>query len=111
MSLFYLTKQEHGVILFLTIVALIGLGINFLDKHYSQIRIIGYLSQDVAKLNLNQADEEELIDVPGIGVKLAQRIIDYRKHKEKFVDIAELKNIQGIGDYKYMVIKDYFTVD
>jgi len=110
MSLFF-TRQERQVILFLIAVALIGLGINFLTKHCSQIRVIGYVSQDVGRINLNQADKESLIDVPGIGEKLAQRIIDYRKQNRGFGYISELKNIKGIGDFKYKAIRGYFTVD
>lgn len=111
MSLLNLTRQERQVVLFLVCVALIGLGINFLTKHYSQIRIIGYVSQDAGKIKLNQADKQTLIDVHGIGVKLAQRIIDYRQQYGGFKDIAELSNIKGIGRSKYEAIKDYFIID
>ena len=106
-----LTRQEQQVILFLILVALFGLGINFLTKHFSQIRVIGYISQDIGKIDLNQANKEALIDISGIGAKLAQRIIDYRQQKGRFRDIAELKRIKGIGRSKYEAIKDYFIVD
>ncbi|RLB79648.1 MAG: competence protein ComEA, partial [Deltaproteobacteria bacterium] len=72
---------------------------------------IGYVSQGVGKINLNQAAKENLMDVWGIGEKLSQRIIDYRRENGKFKDIAELKNIKGIGKSKYEAIKDYFTVE
>ena len=111
MSLFIITRQERQVILFLIIVALLGLGINFLTKHCSQIRVIGYVSQDIDKINLNQADREALIDIPGIGKMLAQRIIDYRQQNGGFNDIAELENIKGIGKSKYEAIKEYFTAE
>ena len=106
-----LTKQERQVILFLIIVALIGLGINFLTKHFSQIRVIGYVSQDIGKVNLNQANLETLIDIPGIGKILAQRIIDYRQQNGKFNVIDELNNVKGIGKSKYQAIKDYFIIE
>jgi comEA protein len=106
-----LTRQERLVVLFLVCVALVGLGIDFFSKHFSQIRVIGYVSQDNGKINLNQAAKENLMDVRGIGEKLSQRIIDYRRENGKFKDIAELKNIKGIGKSKYEAIKDYFTVE
>ena len=106
-----LTRQERQVILFLILIALFGLGINFLTKHYSHIRVIGYINQDVGKINLNQATPEVLIDVPGIGSKLAQRIIDYRKQNGEFRDITELEVIKGIGKSKYEAIKDYFIIE
>ena len=106
-----LTKQERQVILFLITVALLGLGINFLTKHFSQIRVIGYVSQDIGKVNLNQANLETLIDIPGIGKVLAQRIIDYRQQNGKFNVIDELNNVKGIGKSKYQAIKDYFIIE
>ena len=106
-----LTRQERMVILFMFCVVLTGLGIDFLTKHFSRIRIIGYTSQGVGKINLNQAARENLMEVRGIGDKLAQRIIDYRRENGNFKDVAELKNINGIGKSKYEAIKDYFTVE
>jgi len=106
-----LTYQERRVILFIIVVALVGLGINFLSKHYSQIRVVGYVNQELNRINLNQATVGTLIDIPGIGRILAQRIIDYRQHYGEFKDISELKNIKGIGKSKYEIIKDYFIVN
>ena len=111
MSLFTITRQERQIAIFLIIVALLGLGINFLTKHYSQIRIVGYTSQDIGKINLNYADKEMLIDIPGIGAKLAQRIIDYRQKNGNLRDVSELRNIKGIGKFKYETIRNYFIVD
>lgn len=106
-----LTRQERQVILFLVFISLIGLGINFLTKHFSRIRVVGYISQESGRINLNQADKQTLVDIPGIGEKLAQRIIDYRKQNGKFSYIDELNNIKGIGKSKYEAIKDYFVIE
>ena len=111
MSPFIMTRQERQVILFLIAVALLGLGINFLTKHCSKIKVVGYVSQDIGKINLNQADKQTLIDIPGIGKVLAQRIIDYRQQNGRFNHIAELENIKGIGKSKYEAIKDYFIIE
>ncbi|MFH1577614.1 MAG: helix-hairpin-helix domain-containing protein [Candidatus Omnitrophota bacterium] len=108
---FNLTRQERQVVLFLIIITLLGLGINFLGKHYSQIKVIGYVNQDIAKVNLNQANKEALIDISGIGEVLAGRIIDYRQVNGKFTDVEELKKIKGIGESKYGAIKDYFIIE
>lgn len=106
-----LTKQERQVILFLIIVALVGIGINFLVKRYSQSKVIAYLNHDINKVNLNNADKAMLMSVPGIGEILACRIIEYRRLKDDFKDMEELKNIKGIGKFKYDSIKDYFLIE
>jgi len=106
-----LTHQERQVILFLIIITLIGIGINFLGKRYSQVKIIACLHQNLGKINLNKADKDMLMGVSGIGEKTAQRIIEYRQKQGSFEDIEELKNIKGISINKYEVIKEYFYLE
>jgi competence ComEA-like helix-hairpin-helix protein len=100
-----LTKQERQVILFLITVVLCGIGLEVLSKRYASVRHIVCLNQDIGKVELNKADKETLIGVPGIGEKLAQRILDYRKEKTRFTSIEELKDVKGINEYRYEKIK------
>jgi len=62
-------------------------------------------------VNINTASFEEFCDVPGIGETLAQRIVQYRKSKGKIKDVAELKNIKGIGDKSFEKLKVYFVTE
>lgn len=62
------------------------------------------------KVNINEARQEELEQLPGIGPSIASRIIEYRKQNGKFQKIEDLQNVKGIGDAKYANIKDYVTV-
>ncbi len=48
-------------------------------------------------LNINLAEEEELILLPGIGNKLAKKIIRQREIKGLFSSSDELSEISGIG--------------
>lgn len=48
-------------------------------------------------LDLNAATLEELIDLPGIGPVLAQRILEYRERRGGFQSVEELLEIRGIG--------------
>jgi len=105
-----LTRQEQQVILFLLVVALVGIGINFLIKVNSKVITLAVISQDMGKININCADKELLMDVSGIGQKLAQRIIEYRNKQGGFEELEELKNIKGINKYKYEKIKDRLFV-
>lgn len=106
-----LTKQERQVVLFLISAALVGIGLNFWLKTNLEIKVIGYLTQDIGKINLNAATKDTLMDIKGIGDKLAQRIIMYREQNGDFKDIEELKNIKGIGVSKYEAIKENFFVE
>ncbi len=61
------------------------------------------------RLDINTMDKESLMRFPGIGEKLAERIIKYREAHGPFRDIDELKNVSGIGDKKLKNIKDYLN--
>jgi comEA protein len=105
-----LTSQERRVILFLSSVALLGMGLEFLTKRCVQVKAVACINQDIGRVNLNDADKDALIAIPGIGGKLAQEIIEYRRQKGEFNSIEELKNIKGINACRYEKLKDSFFV-
>lgn len=52
------------------------------------------------RLLLNEAPKEKLVELPGIGSVLADRIIAYREKNGPFQDVNELLRIKGIGNKK-----------
>lgn len=62
------------------------------------------------KININIADQTELMSLPNIGEKRAQAIIEYRQDK-KFEKIEDIKNVSGIGDKYFEAMKDKIVVD
>jgi len=62
-------------------------------------------------INLNSAKLEDLVNLPGIGEKTAQKIIEYREQHKRFRNINELLNVKGIGEAKLAKIKKYIFID
>lgn len=62
-------------------------------------------------IDLNTATEEELKKVPGIGNKIAKRIIEYRQKYGKFNSIYELIYIPGITEEKLREIEKFLFVE
>jgi len=49
------------------------------------------------RIDLNQADRAELLQLPGVGDALAGRIEAYRREKGRFRSVDELVKVGGIG--------------
>lgn len=57
-------------------------------------------------VNINEASEDELIAIRGIGKNLAQRIINKRPYNE----LHDLVNISGINELKLASLLPYLTL-
>jgi competence protein ComEA len=63
-----------------------------------------------AKVNINTASVEQLTTLPGIGPKLAARIVEYRQKSGSFRSTHELLNVKGVGEKNYAKIESWLTV-
>jgi len=61
-------------------------------------------------LDINRADMHDLTHLPGIGEKLAQRILDYRNAHGPFASAEGLMAVDGIGEGKLEAILPYIAV-
>ena len=61
-------------------------------------------------VNLNTATVADLEKLPGIGAKVAARIIEYRQKRGPFKKVEELMNVQGIGEKSFLKLRSQLTV-
>ena len=64
----------------------------------------------VATVNLNTASASQLEGLPGIGAKMAQRIVEYRQKNGPFKKVEDLMNVKGIGEKSFLKLKPQLTV-
>jgi len=67
-------------------------------------------SGESKKVNINQATAEQLANLPRVGAKAAQRIVDHRKAKGPFARIEDLMEVKGFGEKRFEQLKPYLTV-
>ncbi len=68
------------------------------------------VSRPAAMINLNTATLAELESLPGIGAKVAARIVEYRNKKGPFRKVEELMNVQGIGEKSFLKLRPQLIV-
>jgi len=61
-------------------------------------------------VNLNTATVTELMQLPRVGARTAERIVAFRKQHGSFLRPEELMNVKGIGEKSYTRLKPSLTV-
>lgn len=62
------------------------------------------------KVNINKANVAELQNLPRVGAKLAQRIVDYRQQHGTFKTVEELTQVKGISDKMLAKMKNQIVL-
>jgi competence protein ComEA len=130
---FAFTKNEQKVFLFLSIVFLAGVAVKAYKSYIVPQTPVKFdysvsdsifsalsrsLSNDsvavenapVKKIDLNTATKTELMELPGIGEAMAERIMLYREENKSIKKIDELKKVKGIGEKKFEKLKPYIEI-
>jgi DNA uptake protein ComE-like DNA-binding protein len=64
----------------------------------------------VSPIDINFADTSAFIALPGIGSKLAARIVAFREKLGGFYSIAQIGEIYGLQDSTFQQLKSYFLL-
>lgn len=67
-------------------------------------------TEKILLININKASQSELESLPGIGPSIALKIILYRQENGNFLQIEDIKNVQGIGESKFENIKQFICI-
>lgn len=61
-------------------------------------------------IDINQAGEEELTVIPGIGPAMAKRIVDFRQQNGPFRQVEDLMKVKGIGEKSLEKLRPYVKI-
>jgi len=61
-------------------------------------------------ININTAGSGDLVKLPRIGEKMAERIIEFRKKNGNFKKIEDLMKVKGIGEKTFQKLEKLVTI-
>jgi len=61
-------------------------------------------------INLNSASAEQIALLPRVGLKLAERVVAYRKTNGPFKKVEDLMEVKGVGEKLFVVLRPHLTV-
>jgi competence protein ComEA len=61
-------------------------------------------------ININTADAGQLVGLPQVGPKMAQRILDFRKSNGNFKRVQDLMKVKGIGEKIFAKLQPLITI-
>ena len=64
---------------------------------------------DDGKVNINTADAEKLMTIPGIGPSKASAIIQYREEHGPFNSADAIMEVSGIGQKTFERLESFIT--
>ncbi|PAY02150.1 competence protein [Pseudoalteromonas sp. HM-SA03] len=82
----------------LSILLALGLSCSsVLAKPADQVKSVSQTQPQSVTLDINSADVSALSSLPGIGIRKAEAIVEYRKKMGRFKSTTELLEVKGIG--------------
>ena len=63
------------------------------------------------KVNINQADVDELALLPRVGPVVAGRIVEFREANGRFAQAEDLMLVEGIGERTFELIEPWIALD
>ncbi|SES00422.1 ComEA family DNA-binding protein [Salisediminibacterium halotolerans] len=62
------------------------------------------------RIDLNRADFDQLLYIPGVGTDFAHRIINERRRVKGFQSVDDLLKIQGVGEKRLDLMRERIKV-
>jgi competence ComEA-like helix-hairpin-helix protein len=63
--------------------------------------------RDGQRLDVNRASAEDLTLIPGVGPKLAQRIVAERARQGQFTSLSQLRAVRGLGPKIWLRVEPF----
>lgn len=90
---------------------LLGAALSLLVVHvFTGTRWTARPSEARQAIDINRADRKDLLQIPGIGPTLAERIVEHRNRVGGYRDVDELLGVPGVGPSTLETLKTHVAV-
>lgn len=103
-------RKEIFILLILITVLLVINVVSYVRRENLKKSYVILVEEEAIQISINEADVDELTELPGIGPVLASRIIEYRNQNGLLEKLEDLKQVKGVGDNLYQKILPYIKL-
>lgn len=103
-------RKEIFILLILITVLLVINVVSYVRRENLKKSYVILVEEEAIQISINEADVDELTELPGIGPVLARRIIEYRNQNGLLEKLEDLKRVKGVGDNLYQKILPYIKL-
>lgn len=83
---------------------------NYIRREHQKQNYTLLVEEIKVQMSINEAAMSELMNLPGIGPSIAQRIVEYREMNGEFKKLEDVKKVKGIGDKLFQKILPYIKL-
>jgi competence protein ComEA len=80
-------------------------------RKFSENKVDSWKALRYASIDINVADTADFINLPGIGSKLATRIVNFREKLGGFYTIEQVRETFGLPDSTFQKVKQYLKLE
>lgn len=105
------SAQLTAALFLVVAVGLLGWHVYIAGRWNCRPTVLEVGTLDSPSIDLNKADHEQLVQLPGVSDKLARRIETYRAEHQGFRDVEELREVSGIGPKTLEKLRPHVRVE
>ncbi len=109
--MFALNRDEKKALLIILACASVGLCVRFAVKMHRQAGEFIAIERSITHFDANQITLEELLRARVLPRKTAEALISFRHAHGPFRGMSDLKDVPGIGEYRFQKLKSILYVD
>lgn len=104
----YRNRHKGGFVSDVELIEIYGLSPEVIERITNEFTV--KTARTIQKVNLNDANRDQLVIIPYIDYEIAARIIEFRTLRDGFNSLDDLSKVEGFPSSKIEIIKLYLQL-